>query len=299
MEKLPKKYGPIFYFNLGYLDHIIISNVEMAMEVSKILDADFASRPHMLASKYVGFDWSNIVFAPYGDHWHLLCKISIMKLFTKTRLKSFEPRHQNEMAYMVENIAKHKEEGKLVEIRHIFPKLTMNNICQMFFGTRHENSNGILKINLDDFLNCASEMIQVLFNLNLNEFIPILKPFELQGLERRMKCIANQAESYLLNILKEYRKGNKLVVDSIMTNLVDILLSLDEKLDDKSMMRILTVCAYYHTLLVLAKCVQVTLFMFIIVASFYFSTHGIIFSIIGHDYKRNRHNYNCLKMGIK
>jgi len=204
MEELPKKYGPIFYFSLGYLDHIIISNVEMAMEVLKILDENFSSRPHMLASKYTGFDWSNIVFAPYGDHWHLLCKICIMNFFTKTRLKSFEPRHQNEMAYMVENIAKHREEGKLVEIRHIFHKLTMNNICQMFFGTRHENSNGILKTNLDDFLNCASKMIQVLFNLNLNEFIPILKPFDLQGLERRMKRIANQVESYLLNILKEY-----------------------------------------------------------------------------------------------
>jgi hypothetical protein len=113
-------------------------------------------------------------------------------------------------------------------------------------------------------------MIQVLSNFYVSELIPILKPFDLQGLERRMKRVANQVESYLLNILKEYRKGNKLVVDSITTNFVDILLSLDEKLDDKSMMGILTVCAYYHTLLVLTKCVQVTLFMFIIVASYFF-----------------------------
>jgi hypothetical protein len=90
-------------------------------------------------------------------------------------------------------------------------------------------------------------MIQVLSNFNVNELIPILKPFDPQGFERRMKRVTNQAESYLLNILKEYLKGNKLVVDSITTNFVDILLSLDEKLDDKSMMGNLTVCAYYHT----------------------------------------------------
>jgi len=143
VEELVKKYGPIIYLHLGHLDHIIISNVDMAMEVLKILDVHFASKPHMLGSKYASFDWSNIVFAPYGDHWRLLCKICIMKLFTKTRLKSFEPKHQNEMAYMVENIAKHREEAKLVEIRHIFHKLTMNNIFQMFFGTCHENSNDI------------------------------------------------------------------------------------------------------------------------------------------------------------
>ncbi len=73
----------------------------MAMEVLKILHVDFVSRPHMLAKKYACFDWFDIVFAPYGDHWHLLHKICITKLFTKTRLKSFEPRCQNEMAYMV------------------------------------------------------------------------------------------------------------------------------------------------------------------------------------------------------
>jgi hypothetical protein len=131
------------YLHLGYLDHIIISNVEMAMEVLKILDAAFVYKPHMFVNKYVGFDWSNIAFAPYGDHWHLLCKICITKIFTKTKLKSFEPRHQTEMAYIVGNITKHNEEGKVVEIRHIFHKLTMNNIFQMFFGTRHENSNDI------------------------------------------------------------------------------------------------------------------------------------------------------------
>jgi hypothetical protein len=92
-----------------------------------------------------------------------------------------------------------------------------------------------------------------------------------------MKRVASQAESYLLNILKEYQKGNKLVVDSITTNFVDILLSLDEKLDDKSMMGILMVCAYYHTLFVLAKCVQVTLFMFIIVASYFFVNSWNVF----------------------
>jgi len=39
-----------------YLDHVIISNVEMAMEVLKICDVEFASRPHMLASDYMGLD---------------------------------------------------------------------------------------------------------------------------------------------------------------------------------------------------------------------------------------------------
>jgi hypothetical protein len=82
MEELAKKYRPFMYLHLGYMDHIVISNVEMAMEVLKIHDADFASRLCTIVGKYASFDWSNIALSPYGDHWRLLRKICNTKLFT-------------------------------------------------------------------------------------------------------------------------------------------------------------------------------------------------------------------------
>jgi hypothetical protein len=54
MEKLVKIYRPFMYLQLGYLDHVVTSNVEMAMEVLKIFDAKFESMLHMLASNYMG-----------------------------------------------------------------------------------------------------------------------------------------------------------------------------------------------------------------------------------------------------
>ncbi len=136
MENLAKKYGPIMYLRLGCLDHIVVSNADMAMEVLKIHDGDFASRPHMLAGKYAGFDWSSIGFLQYGDHWHLLRKICATKLFTQERLNSFQHGCQHEMACMVENIAKCSQGGKFVEMRPILLQLTRNNICRMLFGKR-------------------------------------------------------------------------------------------------------------------------------------------------------------------
>jgi hypothetical protein len=53
---------------LGYLDHIVISNVEMPFEVLKNHDENFVSKPHSIVSKYIGFNLLNIVFASYGDH---------------------------------------------------------------------------------------------------------------------------------------------------------------------------------------------------------------------------------------
>jgi len=50
-------------------------------------------------------------------------------------------------------------------------------------------------------------------------------------------------ENILLNILKEYKKGHKLISNSTM-NFVQTLLGLDEKLDERTIMRVLLVGAY-------------------------------------------------------
>ncbi len=243
MENLAKKYGPIMYLRLGCLDHIIVSNADMAMEVLKIHDGDFASRPRMLAGKYAGFDWSSIGFSEYGDHWRLLRKICATKLFTQERLNSFQHGRQHEMACMVENIAKCSQGGKFVEMRPILLQLTRNNICRMLFGERPQKSNDILGNDFDDYFKSFSEMVTVVGKFNLSELIPILKPFDLQGLERHMKRLKIRIDNSLSNILKEYRKGNKTIVDSTMANFVEILLNLDKKLDDKSIMGVLSVCS--------------------------------------------------------
>jgi len=62
------------------MHHLIISNGEMAMEVLKVHDAEFASRPIVIAEKYLGLNWSTITFSHYGDHWRLLHKIIATQL---------------------------------------------------------------------------------------------------------------------------------------------------------------------------------------------------------------------------
>jgi hypothetical protein len=243
LEELAKKYGPIMYLRLGCLNQIVISNAEMAMEVLKNHDADFAFRPLSVAAKHISFDWNDIVLTPYGDHWRLLRKIWTTKLLTTTKLNSFELGRQEEVAYMVENIITHSQEGKLVEVKPILLQLITNNICRMLFGKRCEKFDGFLGKNIVEFFNFVSKLGGPLSKLNISDVIPILKPFDLQGLERQFKIIRNEIESCLSKIFMEYRKGNKMVYDFTTTNFVEILLNLDEKLEDKAIMGVIEVCA--------------------------------------------------------
>jgi hypothetical protein len=78
------------YLHLGLVLHIIISNGEMAMDVLKVHDAKFTSRPLVIAIKYLGLNWSTITFSHYGDHWHLFCKNVITQFLTLARINRFE-----------------------------------------------------------------------------------------------------------------------------------------------------------------------------------------------------------------
>jgi len=243
LANLAKKYGPIMYLRLGFVDHIIVSNSEMAMELCKVHDAEFASRPKLLIGKYLGLDWSTIGFSN-GDHWRLLRKIATTELLTIARINSFEPRRQEELGCMVEKIVEHSQGGKLVDMKQIFHELITNNICRMLFGTRCETTKGFTGTDVDEFFNSVSNLIDLLGEFNLSDLIPFLKPFDLQGLEKRMKPATYKMEHYIESILKKYKEGNKMVANSNVKDFVEILLNLDEKLDDATIKSIMVVCPY-------------------------------------------------------
>jgi len=57
----------------------------------------------------------------------------------------------------------------------LFEKFTRN---QIFLGNH-----------FDDFCNCILVLVEVVGQFNFNELLAIMKPFDLQSIEKHMKCI--------------------------------------------------------------------------------------------------------------
>ncbi len=89
-----------------------------------------------------------------------------------------------------------------------------------------------------------AKLIQLLSTFNFSDLIPLLRPFDLQGVEKQMKHAFDKMENQVASILKEYKKGNKMVVNSSIKDFVEILLSLDEKLDDATIKSLMVVRPY-------------------------------------------------------
>ncbi|KAK6947054.1 Cytochrome P450, partial [Dillenia turbinata] len=85
LADLANIYGPLMRLKLGELSVVIVSSAEIAEEVMKTHDINFAQRPFLLASRNMSYDSTNIAFSPYGTYWRHVRKICVLELLSAKR----------------------------------------------------------------------------------------------------------------------------------------------------------------------------------------------------------------------
>ncbi|OMP01900.1 Cytochrome P450 [Corchorus olitorius] len=83
---LSKKYGPIFYLRVGTRRLVVVSSPSAVQECFTKNDIVFANRPFMIMGKYVGYNYSTLGVAPYGELWRNLRRICTIEIFSLHRL---------------------------------------------------------------------------------------------------------------------------------------------------------------------------------------------------------------------
>ena len=66
LSNLSNKYGPIVFLNFGSRPVLLISSPSLAEECLTKHDVVFANRPRMLAGKHLGYNYTSLIWAPYG-----------------------------------------------------------------------------------------------------------------------------------------------------------------------------------------------------------------------------------------
>ncbi|GLJ32536.1 hypothetical protein SUGI_0654640 [Cryptomeria japonica] len=84
---LSQQYGPLMTLSLGMKTAVVVSSSEMAKEIFKTHDQNFAGRTLIEAAKVNSHHESSIVFAQYGDYWRKVRRIAATELFTPTKLQ--------------------------------------------------------------------------------------------------------------------------------------------------------------------------------------------------------------------
>ncbi|KAE8658000.1 Kinase superfamily protein [Hibiscus syriacus] len=191
----------------------------MAKEFLKTHDQIFASRPQLAVGKYVNYNYSDMLWAPYGPHWRQSRKIYLSELFSSKRLESFQSIRVEEMRAFVSRL--HGLSGKPVVLKNHLVCLTLSTISRMVFGKKHFSVSG------DDQLGSNSIM-------SLPEFKRIL--FGLKGYIKRMKALKKKLDRFHDHVFDQHkRKKKELAKNFVPQDMVDLLLQLadDPDLDVK------------------------------------------------------------------
>ncbi|TXG67689.1 hypothetical protein EZV62_008964 [Acer yangbiense] len=123
LRDLAKKYGPLMHLQLCESSVIVVSSAEIAEEVLKTHGIIFANRPSLVSTKIATYDFTDIVFAPYGNYLRQLRKICTAELLSTSRVKSFRSIRDEETSNLIKTIYSN-EGGLLVNLSEKIYALT-------------------------------------------------------------------------------------------------------------------------------------------------------------------------------
>ncbi|KAH9767463.1 Xanthotoxin 5-hydroxylase CYP82C4 [Citrus sinensis] len=141
------KYGPIFTMKLGVKQALVVSNWEIAKECFTTNDKAFASRPKTMAMELLGYNFSVISFAPYGNYWRQSRKIAIIELLSSHRLEKLKHVRESEVKASIQRLYKScissssSRKVVLVDMIHWLEGTVLDVVLRIIAGKRHNSQS--------------------------------------------------------------------------------------------------------------------------------------------------------------
>ncbi|KAK7348791.1 hypothetical protein VNO80_23470 [Phaseolus coccineus] len=224
-------------FSIGLTRFVISSEPETAKEI--LGSAGFADRP-VKESAYELLFYRAMGFAPYGEYWRNLRKISALHLFSPKRIAGFEGFRCEVGLKMVEELKKLMSEKREVEVKKVLHFGALNNVMMTVFG----KSYGFYEGEGVELEGLVSEGYELLGVFNWSDHFPLLGWLDLQGVRKRCRSLVEKVNAFVGKIIEEHkikRVKGEYVKDEGMSDFVDVLLDLENenKLSEADMIAVL------------------------------------------------------------
>ncbi|GLJ32532.1 hypothetical protein SUGI_0654570 [Cryptomeria japonica] len=195
---LSQKYGPLMTLSLGMKTAVVVSSSEMAKEVFKTHDQNFAGRILIEAAKILSHHESSIAFAQYGDYWRKLRRIATTELFSPTRLQALQHLRRDQVSQTIRMVF--DKRGKSLNIAHLVFYEGLNLMSNAIFSKKLFDPN-----NLDsaELRNAFTESLRLAGKPNLADFYPFLRFLDPQGVSRGVAVHSKRLHKYLDVFIQE------------------------------------------------------------------------------------------------
>ncbi|KAG7943505.1 hypothetical protein I3843_15G043300 [Carya illinoinensis] len=230
--KLADQYGPVLFIRLGSRRVLLVSSPTAAEECFTKNDVVFANRPRFLSGKYLGYNYTTLVWASYGHHWRNLRRIASLELLSSNRLQMFCSIRVDEVRSLIHRLFLDSEgvQFRTVDMKSTFFELALNVMMRLIAGKRYYGENVEEKLEeTRRFKKIAVETFQLSGATNIGDFLPALKWVGSRGLEKRLVILQGKRDKSMQDLIEERRRTRG---DSTLDNggktMIDVLLSLQE-----------------------------------------------------------------------
>jgi len=209
LHGLSARHGPLMSLRFGSVPVVVASSVDAARFVLRTHDTAFIDRPKMASGRYTAYDFSDIVWSPYGPYWRQARKLWQTKLFSARQLRSQEHVRAEELRGMLlhlHGLTSSGRGGAVVLIKEHLLMLSLNVISRMALGRKYvgdgENAAGS-PVSPGEFRWMVDELFVLNGVLSIGDFIPWLSGLDPQGYVGRMKRLAKMFNRFLEHVVDE------------------------------------------------------------------------------------------------
>lgn len=212
--KLSQKYGPIFSLQFGERLVVVASSHSVVEECFTKNDVVLANRPRFIAGKYIGFNYTNMVGSPYGDHWRNLRRLGAVEIFSSSRLNMFLPVRKDEIRRLLMKLAENsRHDFAKVEMKSRLSEMQFNIIMRMVAGKRYFGEDE----DYDEakyFRGLIKEVFKFGGASNPGDFLPLLRWIDYKNFEKRLANLFGKIDVFLEGLINEHRRnknGNTMI----------------------------------------------------------------------------------------
>lgn len=214
---LGAKYGPLMHLQLGELHFLIVSSLEISKQLLTTHDINFANRPPNLSAEILGYNYSEIVFAPYGDYWRQAKKLLTLELLSAKRVRSFRHTRDEKNRNLVKWIA--SCEGSPANLTERVYMASYDVITTVSVGGITRDRETVIPV--------IQEATKLAAGFSIAELYPSIKCLpSITGIRYKYQQMFRRIDKVLGNIIEQHRGSAK--DDDAVEDLVNVLLKHQE-----------------------------------------------------------------------
>ncbi|XP_031267154.1 cytochrome P450 81Q32-like [Pistacia vera] len=231
LAKLSHQYGSILLIRFGSRRVILVSSPSAAEECFTKNDIIFANRPHLLAGKHLGYDYTTLVWASYGHHWRNLRRIASIEILSSNRLQMFYGIRLDEVRLLCKRLFRGSkgEQHQTVNMKSMFFEMTLNVMMRMIAGKRYYGENIAELEEAKKFKEILTETFRLSGATNIVDFLPFLNWAGSNKVEKSLVILQRKRDKFMQDLIEEHRQiRNSFASPERSKTMIDVLLSLQE-----------------------------------------------------------------------